>query len=255
VVVSRSAALVLALVAGTASAAPKRKPKSPDPKDVAAKQAEAKQHVDAATAAHAAGKLDVALTELRAAYELDPQPDLLFAMGQVQAGLGDCTAARDSYEQYRAAMNSEAGIGAAVDAAIAACGASPPPPTTTTQAAPPAPAPAGVGPWYTDVIGDVLTGGGAIALATAGLEYRSARSALDDAEHATTLADYNKLVDSAHSDRTFALVLGGAGAALVAGGIVHYMMHGKTTETRGVAIVPMAGGGSIVLSGTFSGGL
>jgi hypothetical protein len=254
VVVSRSAALVLALVAGTASAAPKRKDKPPDPNEVTAKQAEAKQHVDAATAAHAAGKLDVALTELRAAYELDPQPDLLFAMGQVQAGLGDCTAARDSYEQYRAAMNNEAGIGAAVDAAIAACGAAPPPPTTTTQAAPaapPSPAPAGAGPWYTDVIGDVLTGGGAIALVTAGLEYRSARSALDDAEHATTLADYNKLVDSAHSDRTFALVLGAAGAALVAGGIVHYMMHGKTTETRGVAIVPTAGGGIL----TFSGGL
>lgn len=251
-VVSRSAALVLALVAGTASAAPK--PRSPDPNEVAAKQAEAKQHVDAATAAHAAGKLDVALTELRAAYELDPQPDLLFAMGQVQAGLGDCTAARDSYEQYRAAMNNEAGIGAAVDAAIAACGAAPAPTTTTTPAAPaapPSPAPAGAGPWYTDVIGDVLTGGGAIALVTAGIEYKSARSALDDAEHATTLADYNKLVDSAHSDRTFALVLGGAGAALVAGGIVHYMMHGKTTETRGVAIVPIAGGGIL----TFSGGL
>ena len=251
-VVSRSAALVLALVAGTASAAPK--PRSPDPNEVAAKQAEAKQHVDAATAAHAAGKLDVALTELRAAYELDPQPDLLFAMGQVQAGLGDCTAARDSYEQYRAAMNNEAGIGAAVDAAIAACGAAPAPTTTTTPAAPaapPSPAPAGAGPWYTDVIGDVLTGGGAIALVTAGIEYKSARSALDDAEHATTLADYNKLVDSAHSDRTFALVLGAAGAALVAGGIVHYMMHGKTTETRGVAIVPIAGGGIL----TFSGGL
>ena len=74
VVVSRSAALVLALVAGTASAAPKRTSKKPDLKEVEAQQAEAKQHIAAATVAHAAGTLDVALTELRAAYNLDPSP-------------------------------------------------------------------------------------------------------------------------------------------------------------------------------------
>jgi hypothetical protein len=249
VVVSRSAALVLALVAGAASAAPR--PKKPDPKEVEAKQAEAKQHIDAATAAHAAGKLDVALTELRAAYAIDPQPDLLFAIGQVQAGLGDCAAARDSYEQYRTAMNEETGISSAVDAAIAACGAPPPAPAAAPIQPPVPPPPPTRGPWYTDVVGDVLVGGGVVALVTSGLEYKSARSALDDAEHAPTLADYNKHLDTASSDRTLSVVLGVAGVALVAGGVVHYMLHGTTTttETRNIAIVPTAGGGMLTLSG------
>jgi hypothetical protein len=248
VVVSRSAALALALLAGAASAAPRHKP--PAPNEVEATQAEVKQHVAAATAAHAAGKLDVALTELRAAYELDPQPDLLFAIGQVQAGQGDCTAARESYEQYRAAMNNETGISTAVDAAIAACGAPPPAPAAAPIQPPAPPPPPARGPWYTDVLGDVLVGGGVIALVTSGLEYKSARSALDDAEHATTLADYNKHLDTASSDRTFSVVLGVAGVALVTGGVIHYMMHGKITgETRNVAIVPTAGGGMLTLSG------
>jgi hypothetical protein len=240
VVVSRHAALVLALVAGTASAAPKAKAKlSP------AQEAEVKQHVDAATAAHAAGKLDVALTELRAAYAIDPQPDLLFATGQVQAELGQCDDARTSFEQYRTAMKDEAGIGSAIDAAIAACAA----PAPAAAVPPPPPPPAATrAPWYTDAVGDALVGGGVVALVASGLEYRAARSKLDDAEHAANLADYSKSVDSAHSDRTISVVLGVAGVALVAGGVVRYVMHGKTSAEH-VAIVPMAGGGMISISG------
>jgi hypothetical protein len=45
------------------------------------------------------------------------------------------------------------------------------------------------------------------------------------------------------------LILGGAGAALIAGGLVHYMFHGKAGEAHGVAIVPAAGGGLITFSG------
>src|SRR5262249_8558361 len=43
-------------------------------------KAEAKAHVERATAAHAAGRFADALEELTAAYGLDPQPELLFAI-------------------------------------------------------------------------------------------------------------------------------------------------------------------------------
>jgi hypothetical protein len=254
VVVSRlTAGLVLALVAGTAAAAPRAKAKAkpkPPPGLTPEQEAEVKQHVAAATEAHAAGKLDVALSELRAAYAIDPRPDFVFAIGQVQAGQGDCAGARESYEQYRAALKNEAGIGAAVDAAIAACGAAPEPATEPAPApAPPSAAVVTARPWYADVVGDALVGGGAVALVASALEYRAARSALDDAEHAPTLADYESRVDSAHGDRTVSLVLGVAGVALVAGGVYHFMRHGASDETSNVAIVPTGGGGMLVLSG------
>jgi hypothetical protein len=134
--------LALSLVATTAAAGPK-----PDAKK------EAKVHIDNATKAHAAGKFDVALAELRAAYKLDPQPDLLYAMGQVYSKLGRCTDATESYEKFRTAKKDDPAIAKVVDEAIAACkptdsplqdahpneGASEPPKgdTTTTTSTPP----------------------------------------------------------------------------------------------------------------------
>jgi hypothetical protein len=108
----------------------------------------------------------------------------------------------------------------------------------------------GPGHWYGDVVGDALVAGGIVAIVVSGVEYAGARSSVDDASNATTLDQYNKSLDDAHSKRTISLVLGGAGVALVAGGLVHYMFHGKHAES-GVAVVPTAGGGMI----TWSGGL
>lgn len=267
---------------------------------------DAKKHVDKAMKAHAEGKFDVALTELRAAYKLDPQPDLLYAMGQVYSKLGRCTDATESFEKFRNTKKKDATIGKVVDEAIAACKPADTPfsdshpaegsttepaksepattePTTTepakveTTQAPPvetAPAPPvetapppvetappppaekppmaapGPGHWYGDVVGDALVAGGIVAIVVSGVEYAGARSSVDDASNAMTLDQYNKSLDDAHGKRTVSLILGGAGVALVAGGLVHYMFHGKHAES-GVAVVPTAGGGMI----TWSGGL
>jgi tetratricopeptide (TPR) repeat protein len=268
---------------------------------------DAKKHVDKAMKAHAEGKFDVALTELRAAYKLDPQPDLLYAMGQVYSKLGRCTDATESFEKFRKTKKNDATIGKVVDEAIAACKPADTPfsdshpaegsttepattepaktePTTTEPAkvettpappvetapappvetapsppvetAPPPPAekpptaPPGPGHWYGDVVGDALVTGGIVAIVVSGVEYAGARSSVDDASNAMTLDQYNKSLDDAHGKRTVSLILGGAGVALVAGGLVHYMFHGKHAES-GVAVVPTAGGGMI----TWSGGL
>src|SRR5262245_456470 len=60
---------------------------------------EAKKHIQKATEAHQR-KYDVALTELQLAYGLDPQPELLYAMGQVQVKLGHCHDAVNSYQKF-----------------------------------------------------------------------------------------------------------------------------------------------------------
>jgi hypothetical protein len=84
-----SIAIAVLGMAGTADAKPKKKES-------------AKPHIDKATKAHKAGKFDVALTELKAAYAIDPQPKLLFAIAQVYAKLDDCTNAVEHYEQFLA---------------------------------------------------------------------------------------------------------------------------------------------------------
>jgi hypothetical protein len=283
---------------------------------------EAKKHVDKAMKAHADGKFHIALSELRAAYKLDPQPDLLYAMGQVYSKLGRCTDATAAFERFRKAKHADPSIGKVVDEAVAACKhtsdspfvdaqaadvepakaaskgepaktaskveptkaaskgempapppptelpppvAPPPPPVTqptppVTQPTPPpsmtppasvAPALPPVAanrPWYTDALGDALLATGVVGLAGAGFEFRAARTSIDDSAHATTLAQYTHAVDDAHHKRTYSLIIGGAGAALVAGALVHYKLHGKHAESH-VAIVPASGGGILCWTG------
>jgi len=61
---------------------------------------EAKAHIDRASKAHKAGDLDKALIELKAAYGLDPQPQLLYAMGQIYTKLGRCSEASEAYLRF-----------------------------------------------------------------------------------------------------------------------------------------------------------
>src|SRR5262245_15273374 len=65
----------------------------------AGKSDQAKAHVAKATKAHKAGRYEEARAELEAAYALDPKPELLYALGQVQAKLGHCDQALDYYKR------------------------------------------------------------------------------------------------------------------------------------------------------------
>ena len=94
--------------ANAADAKPKAKGKS------------VKVHMDNAAKAHKAGKFEVALTELQAAYAIDPQPKLLFAIAQVHAKLDNCEAAIDYYEKF-AATQKDKSKQSIVKQAIDAC--------------------------------------------------------------------------------------------------------------------------------------
>ena len=67
--------------------------------------------------------------------------------------------------------------------------------------------------------------------------YLGARSDLDEAESAADLNTYEDRVDSAHTKRTFSVVLFAGGAVAVGAGIAHYMLRdGRSHSERSVAI-------------------
>jgi hypothetical protein len=109
------------------------KPKGGKGKKPQTKAQQIKAHMNRATRAHKAGKFDVALTELQAAYDLDPQPKLLFAIAQVDAKLDRCGDAIDNYEKFLASTKDKQKQ-SIVKQAIAAC-------KTKLAEAEPAPAP------------------------------------------------------------------------------------------------------------------
>jgi hypothetical protein len=149
-----------------------------------------------------------------------------------------------------------------IDQAIAACKPAAPPPAVApppaTPAASSAPPAAGAPPdgarWYHDKLGDGLVLAGVTAAIVGLVEYRSAVSDLDAAEDRTsapTVARYFELVGEARDKRTTALVLTGVGGLLIAGGIVHYALHDRGVEARGVAVAPAPGGGLVTYEGRF----
>jgi len=244
---------------------------------------DAKAHVAKATKAHQDGKFDVALDELQAAYKLDPQPELLFAIAQVYAKLDKCGDALPYYEKFAATLKDAQQsqiVGQAIDACKAKIATVEPtpdpvkpdepkpdepkpdepkpdePPTPAPVAsepvtAPPPPheQPAGPTPWYRDTIGDTLVGGGVLAGVASLVMYESAVGDLDAAEASTTLAAYNQHLDDGHTKRTYSVVLFGAGVALATVGVVHYLR--RDASKPAIAVVPASHGGVVVLSGGF----
>jgi protein TonB len=213
--------------------------------------ADAKAHVAKATQAHKEGRFDDARVELEAAYALTPQPELLYALGQVHAKLGRCGDAAAYFRRF-AAAKSDPQVARVIDDAIAACKpAAPPPAPAPAPPAPPAAAPPDTAAWYRDKLGDGLVLAGATALIVGLVEYRGAVSDLDAAETASTATRYLQLVGEGRDKRTTAVVFTGVGGLLIAGGIVHYALRDRGAEPRGVAIAPAPGGGMVTYQGRF----
>lgn len=257
---------------------------------------QAKEHIAKASQAHKAKRYEEARAELQAAYALDPQPDLLYAIGQVEAKLGNCSAATASFQQF-AATQTDPQVAKIVEQAIASCkpasgpaatagapvqpapapAAQASPPSTSTPpaahkppAASPAPATTSPGPfaptptatasapsrspWYHDKLGGALVIGGVVATVVGAVEYRSARSDLDAAEDRSSAANldrYRDLVDQAHSKRKTSVVFAAAGGALIAAGVVRYVLRRGDTERPGIGAAPAQGGGVVTYEGRF----
>ena len=103
---------------------------------------DARIHMDRGAKAYKAGQLDKALTELQAAHALDPQPQLLYAIGQIYTKLGRCSEASDAYLRFLAS-GTDPNTAQVVKQAIESCksqGASTEPAPPAAEP-PPAPAP------------------------------------------------------------------------------------------------------------------
>ncbi len=257
----------------------------------AAKKQQAKSHIQKAMKAHAKDNFKVALSELQAAYKLDPEPDLLYAIGQVYAKLDRCD---DAIKTYQAYLATRPVAQATVDTqqAIASCESkrepAPPPPPVVREADPPPPPadpppqrepppppppvvrrapppprprplpaivaaePAKRSPWYKDKLGDALVITGVASGLVGVVLYAGARSDLDDAEATRDISRYRALVDDAKATRTLSVVFLGGGAVLIGAGIVRYATRGPAARDEArVGMVPADGGGLVTWSGGF----
>ena len=225
-------------------------------------RAKAQAHIERAEAAHAEGRFEEALSELTLAYALDPDPQLLFAIGQIHVKLGHCPEAITFYERFLATKPSREEA-AVVRQAITTCKDAPPPPVERPKPDPPVPDPPKpepkpaprpvvietTAPWYKDWVGNGLVAGGVVSTIAGAIMLRSALSARDDADREGTYQDYESAIEDARGKRTIALVFTGAGLALAGAGVLRYAL-GDRKESRIVA-APMQDGAMMMWNARF----
>jgi len=185
------------------------------------------------------------------AYLLDANPAYLYASAQSQRLGGDCTKALQSYQAYLRAnppeserakataniercegelRDREAAVNAEQIAAPYEVPAPPPPPPEEKPLPPPPPPPP---PEKSNIVGHVMLGLGVVALGGGSYLFYSGRKALSDHNSAPTYDDYIAGladVDSAKQKQTFGLIGAGAGAALVGGAILYYVLRSDSKE-------------------------
>lgn len=240
------AALVLALAAGSAAA---------EPDNPAERGAQA----------FAEGRYDEALRELEAAYQLDPDPNLLFALGRVHSARGDCLRAVDHYRRYLASQPGQRGAEAA-QAEIDKCARANPPddpggdghPVIDDQPPPPPPPPRKAAPpgFASAMIHDRFVQGGLVSGVIAGglFVYALRTACWDGVCEVGDGIDYDEFEDRralAPKLGVASAVMGGVAVALIGIGVVRYATRDDDDVRFEAAIAPARGGGEVVLSGRF----
>jgi hypothetical protein len=99
--------------------------------------------------------------------------------------------------------------------------------------------------WYKDWIGDALVGAGVTAGIAGGLVLRAAHADRDAADRASSYGAYKTLDDRAHGKQTIAIGLAAGGGALIAAGVVHYVVHHRGEERATIAVSPTRSGGVV----------
>lgn len=221
--------------------------------------------------AYQQGNFAVASDALATSYELEPDPETLYAWAQSERQLERCEHANELFRRLLE-FDLPTANQRAVRIKIGECDAilaarEPPPrepaprPSPTRTPAPvatpdePAPAPAPRTrhrPWYTDALGDTLTGLGLVGLGVGGYYALSARSAESDADAAPNYYRYQELQDRAASRGQTAVIAGIAGGALVVGGLIRYATRSSgapesATQVTGWVDPTSAAGGVIAL--------
>lgn len=190
-------------------------------------------HVDKARALLRKGDAAGARAELTTAYAIDPEPALLFALGQVELELKNYTAAITYYERFIATDPGEDQVALAQQAIGAArMGIAQPPPK------PPKPTTRVERRWHVENTGLVVLGGAAIAVG-GGLVYYAYREGSDTSG---TLRDYDDRLDQARTLRLTGVGVAAAGTLAISLAIVRWRLD--RTEIR---LAPTTGGATVAV--------
>ena len=164
------------------------------------------------------------------AYELAPQPQLLFALGQIEFHLAHYREAIDYYQQFIATNPSADKVALAQQAIGAArmkltvqepVPEKPQPPPPLPPVAPPKPLPPPHREWDGFDTAIAITGGVGLAAGT-GLLVESSRLADD---RTGTLHSYDTRVNDAHLARTVGITATAAGVLVVGAAFVRWRFH------------------------------
>lgn len=209
---------------------------------LAAARAEAGDHTArrlrrAALAEYQAGDYAAAARDFRASYDRDPDPELLYALGQALRLSGDCAAAVEAYRDFLIRLPDDAQASAArekIDVCEDVLAPTPEPPKrpaaparrTAVPLAPPVRT--ARGSWLRDPVGGALLAGGVAAAATGSW-------LLFDSDQATA-----------------GEVLVGGGAGLVAAAAVRYwLVRRDRRDDEEPAVSASVGAGTVWVSGRF----
>jgi tetratricopeptide (TPR) repeat protein len=197
------------------------------------------------------GEFELAIDEFSAGYELDPQPELLFALAQAERLSGDCASASVYYREFLDTDPPDAQRDAAtmhLDACDDALSSTPNRDQEVLEIEVPAPE-LQSRRWFHDVVGDVMLGAGALSALISFRLYGQATSERDLAEAATDYSEYTTHRDRALSRRNWALGTFGIGAGLMAGAVYRFVWGGR--DERDLAVGPSSDGIGLSLGGAF----
>jgi tetratricopeptide (TPR) repeat protein len=224
-----------------------------------------------------------AIDAFQSAYEIDPDPRILFAWAQAERLSGDCASAVVLYEKFLAARPKKEHAELAnenLTKCHEALGTRPDPdrdrePPPREPVPEPVPEPSAVDdsppptrirddvvlrpvssrrvPWTRDTVGHVLTGVGVAGLAVGATFLVLSSSDLSDADSATDLQSFDDATDRAMTRRTIGVVALATGGAVLAAGVVHYLFFRPLERAPRVAVVPTTDGSSfgVAIGGRF----
>jgi tetratricopeptide (TPR) repeat protein len=191
--------------------------------------AAAKKELDRARALFDAGDYTGAVAAIDAGFAIDPHPDFLYARGQAQRKLGDCTGAVASFRAFLASSPPERAAEAArtnIERCEAAAAAQPlaprPPPSGGELGATTTPPPAETPPWYRDAVSGFLAAGSAVALGAGVTFFLIADGHVDRTRDADVLDDYESERSAVTRNRTIGAISLAVGGALAAGAVLRY---------------------------------
>jgi len=211
---------------------------------------EAQALYDRGLARFAAHDYAGAIADLEAGHALEPRREFLFAEGQAKRLAGDCKGAVALYQQFLATSPPTVQVNA-TQIALGRCAqhlAAHPEFVVVSPPAPPPPPPPPPAPWWHDSWGLRLSLTGAVGIAVGTGFLAAAYVARGDADDARTLAAYDDRLSTAESRRTVGVAALAVGGALLAGGVVRFVLVRR--EARAHATLSF-GPGSLGFAGTF----